>query len=156
MAAMIVHEELLRLQEEVYANYAKEQERKTAGTDFEYWLKKLPNDGYSYEHWVKHGLDAYGWAASVTQKSGDFGIDVLANQRGLAIGLQCKLYSNAVGVAAVNEAIAGKYHYKCDVVAVMSNAAYTPQAQILAEDAQVRLLSHHDIPKLYHSLRQSL
>ncbi|UWQ58763.1 restriction endonuclease [Leisingera caerulea] len=112
----------------------------------------LPFDGHSFEKWVAEALIGFGWEAEVTAGSGDQGIDVIAIKNGKKIGLQCKLYSSAVGNKAVQEAHSGKVYYDAHEAGVLSNASYTASAKDLAEVTGVKLLSHHDIPHLYEKM----
>lgn len=91
----------------------------------------------------------YGWNAEVTSGSGDQGVDVIAEKNNKKIGLQCKLYSKAIGNKAVQEAHAGKSYHGLDAVGVMSNAEFTSSARDLALATNVILCSNHDIPSLY-------
>lgn len=108
----------------------------------------LPFDGHAFEAWVAESLEGFGWTAQVTKGGGDQGLDVIAEKSGRKIGLQCKLYSNAVGNKAVQEAHAGKAFYALDEVGVMTNAEFTRSATDLAQVTGVFLLSHRDIPTL--------
>jgi restriction system protein len=112
----------------------------------------LPFDGHSFEKWVAEALIGFGWEAEVTAGSGDQGIDVIARKNGKKVGLQCKLYSSAVGNKAVQEAHSGKVYHDADEAGVLSNASYTASAKDLAEVTGVKLLSHHDIPILYEKM----
>ena len=112
----------------------------------------LPFDGHAFEKWVAEALIGFGWEAEVTSGSGDQGIDVIAKKEGKKLGIQCKLYSSAIGNKAVQEAHAGKSYYNADAVAVLSNASYTSSAKDLARVTGVELLSHHDIPDLFEKV----
>lgn len=114
--------------------------------------KQLPFDGHDFEKWVAEALIGFGWTAEVTSGSNDQGIDVIAEQNGKRLGIQCKLYSSAIGNKAVQEAHAGKFYYDVDAVAVLSNASYTSSAKDLATVTGVELLSHHDIPEVYEKV----
>ena len=123
-------------------------ENRAAGFDAE----NLPFNGHAFEKWVAEALIGFGWITNVTAGSGDQGIDVIAEKGGKKLGIQCKLYSSAIGNKAVQEAHAGKAYYSADTVAVLSNASYTSSAKDLAKVTGVELLSHHDIPELYEKL----
>lgn len=69
----------------------------------------------------------------VTQSSGDFGVDILANDEEASIAIQCKLYSDPVGVHAIQEVVSGKCYYKRDKSAVITNSTFTTQAAELAK-----------------------
>jgi len=126
----------------------RDVEDREAGFD----ATNLPFDGHAFEKWVAEALIGFGWTASVTSGSGDQGIDVIAEKDGKKLGIQCKLYSSAIGNKAVQEAHAGKAYYNADAVGVLSNASYTSSAKDLANVTGVELLSHHDIPELYEKV----
>lgn len=70
---------------------------------------KQPMTGIEYESRVADYLKSKGyWGVKVTQASGDYGIDVTAHKNGKKYAVQCKYYSQPVGIAAVQEAVAGK------------------------------------------------
>ena len=109
----------------------------------------IPFDGHSFENWVAEALVGFGWESEVTSASRDQGIDVIASKNGKKIGIQCKLYTAAVGNKAIQEAHAGKVYYGLDAAAVLTNANFTSSARDLAVVTGVKLFSHHDIPFLY-------
>lgn len=108
----------------------------------------IPSNGHDFEFWVAEGLEQFGWTARVTKGSGDQGVDVIAERDGVSLGLQCKLYSSAVGNKAVQEAFAGAKHMGLDKAAVLTNADFTRSAKDLAVSTDVLLLSPDDIPTL--------
>ena len=108
----------------------------------------LPEVGYDFEHWVAHALLKYGWKTRVTARSGDQGIDVLAEKNGTEIAVQCKLYNGPVGNKAVQEAIAGAIYYRASVAVVISNADFTKSARDLAGASGALLIGPSDIPSL--------
>jgi restriction system protein len=103
-------------------------------------IKMSPSE---YEQLVTNTLSTYGWDARMTVASGDQGIDVIAKKQDIKVVIQCKLYSNNVGNAAVQEIIAGKTFEKADFAVVVSNADFTSSAKQLASSSGV-LLMHHD------------
>ena len=137
-ASSLIHQELGRLR------IAKSQEPFDASN--------LPFDGTDFEQWVADSLEKFGWNAQTTTGGGDQGIDVIARKNGRSVALQCKLYSQAVGNKAVQEAFAGAAHYQTDASAVLTNASYTSSAENLAASTGVKLLTHHDIPQLYEKM----
>jgi hypothetical protein len=86
-----------------------------------------------------------GWNAHITIKSGDQGIDIVAEKFGIKIILQCKKYSKPVGNRAVQEAHTGRAFAGADVAAVVSNMTYTPSAIKLAQSTGVVLLHFTDL-----------
>ena len=70
---------------------------------------------------------------TVTQGSGDQGIDIIAYRDGIKYGIQCKCYSSPIGNRAVQEVFAGKTFYQCHVGIVLTNNYFTPAAVELAQ-----------------------
>lgn len=104
------------------------------GHDFEYYCADLlKNNGF--------------YNISVTQGSGDQGIDVLAEKGGVKYGIQCKCYSKDIGNKAVQEAFAGKTFYHCHVAVVLTNRFFTKSAQELAAVNQVLLWDRNQLEK---------
>lgn len=108
--------------------------------------------GAEYEQHCADLLRNAGWAVRVTKGSGDFGIDLVAEkavkERPRRVVLQCKRSSAAIGLSAVQEAMAGKEYDKADTAVVVSNQRYTPAAESMAATARVLLLHHSDLPAL--------
>ena len=103
------------------------------------------DDPIAFERHVQKLLHSRGWDARVTKGSGDQGVDVIAKKAGVAIAIQCKLYSGAVGTSAVQEVIAGKSFYRCDYGWVVTNASFTPGAKALASKAEIVLIHYSKI-----------
>lgn len=97
-------------------------------------------DGHAFEHYVARLLPAMGFTnITVTQGSGDYGVDVIAYDGAVKIAIQCKLYTSPVGVKAVQEVYAGKAHYHADLAAVITNNYFTEAARTLADETGVEL-----------------
>lgn len=104
-------------------------------------------DGYQYEHQCAKALKKKGFSnVTVTRKSGDQGIDILAYKGRKKYGIQCKYYSHPVGNKAVQEAFAGAKYYDCDVSVVLTNNNFTKSAIDLAEKINVVLWEKNQIP----------
>lgn len=99
----------------------------------------------AYERYCAEVLRYAGWQAHTTSTTGDQGIDVLANKQGVRVVIQCKLYSNPVGNSAVQQALAGRAFVNAHLAVVVSNAAYTRSARVLAQRTGVHLLHHRDL-----------
>lgn len=77
---------------------------------------------------------------NVTPQSRDFGADVLATSpEGQKVCVQCKRYSNPVGLEAVQEIASARSYYKCDRAIVITNTTFTPAARELAAKTNVEL-----------------
>ena len=108
-------------------------------------LGMVPADPSLFEHWVADRLKISGWDVSVTAASGDQGIDVIARKNDVRVGIQCKLYTGAVGNTAVQEVIAGVIYHDLTKGAVLTNARFTQSAVNLAKSANVILMSRCDL-----------
>lgn len=113
----------------------------------------MPENGHDFEHWVAAKLNKTGWKATVTQASGDNGVDVIAERKGLSVAVQCKRYKGSVGNKAVQEVYSGMKHMQLDKAVVISTGKYTNAAQNIASTTGVLLLSEHDIPYLWDLLQ---
>ena len=96
---------------------------------------------YEYEKYVAKYLLKHGYkSATVTQQSGDYGVDIIAvNAEGWRIAIQCKRYRGSVGVSAIQEIVTGKEFQGCDLAAVYTTGSYTQQAISLARKVHVKL-----------------
>lgn len=90
----------------------------------------------------------------VTQASGDFGIDILAQKDGVTYGIQCKCYSNAVGNQAVQEALSGAQYYHRMVAVVMTNNYFTQAAIKTAKRTNVLLWDRDKVLEMNENLRR--
>ena len=133
------------------AELAKMQE----GSDHDIEISIEDMTPVEYERHCALRLEGAGWTCRMTATSGDQGVDVLAEKDGLRVVLQCKLYSQAVGKSAVQEAIAGKVFEKADAAVVVSNATFTRSARSLAENAGVLLLHHDQLADLQQLVEES-
>ena len=90
-------------------------------------------EGHDFEHLCADALRANGYKqVQVTQASGDYGIDVLAQNNGVSYAIQCKRYNSPVGNHAVQEAYAGAAYYGSSVPVVLTNQDFTPAAREMA------------------------
>ena len=104
--------------------------------------------GEEYEVFCEKELEANGWKVTRTPKTGDHGVDLVAEKDFYRLCLQCKKYSKAVGNAAVQEVTAGKSHYQGTHAAVVTNNSFTKKAIELAESNDVMLLHHEELERL--------
>lgn len=97
-------------------------------------------DGHTFESYCADLLRKNGfYNVSVTQASGDFGIDVLAEKDNVTYAIQCKCYSGSVGNHAVQEAFSGARYYHRMVAVVMTNSRFTHAAVETAKQINVLL-----------------
>jgi len=93
------------------------------------------------------------WDARVTPTSGDQGVDIVADKRGLRIVVQCKKYSKPVGNRAVQEIVAGIAHQDAQRGVVVATSGYTSSAIKLAASNEVLLLHHSELHRIDRLLR---
>lgn len=106
-------------------------------------------DGYQFEEYVARQLVKAGYTnVNVTQKSGDYGADILARCNGKKVCVQCKKYKNTVGIEAVQQVIGAMAYYKCETGIVISTVGYTEAARKLAAAGKVVLMEAERIRKV--------
>lgn len=97
-------------------------------------------EGHDFEYWCAGLLRHIGFqGVTVTQGSGDQGVDILAQKDGIRYAIQCKRYSSNLGNTPVQEVHAGKMMYNCQIGAVMTNLHFTDGAKQLAAATGVLL-----------------
>ena len=110
-------------------------------------------EGADFENYCADLLAAEGFEnVETTPPSHDYGVDIIADKDGVTYAIQCKCYSDSVGVRAVQEAYAGKDFYGCMVAAVMSNQGFTKNAITLAEKLNVILWNGDYVMGLIHDV----
>lgn len=95
--------------------------------------------GYDFEEFVSELFTRLGYTTKVTSKSGDQGIDLIAEKRGRKFGIQTKCFSNKVTNTAIQEVVAGITHYNCNKGIVVTNNFFTKSAIELARSNSVIL-----------------
>ncbi len=97
--------------------------------------------GLQYEIFVAKYLESCNYTSvEVTKGSGDYGVDVIAYKSGYKYAIQCKYYTNAVGIDAIQQVVAGMAFYKCNKAIVITNSTFTNAAQNLAQKNNVILM----------------
>lgn len=113
-------------------------------------------DGHEFEYFCADILCAYGFTdVTVTQGSGDQGIDVIAYRDGIKHGVQCKCYSSTIGNKAIQEALAGKIFYQCHVGIVLTNNYFTKSAQDLAEHSGIVLWDRYKLLEMIEKVKNN-
>ncbi len=110
-------------------------DERMSGEDFEeYVLAILKRNGF------KH--------LRLTQRTGDYGIDILGEYKYIKYAFQCKKYHKPVGISAVQQAYAGCVYYQCDVPVVVTNQRFTSAAMSLAQSNDVELWDGQKLQQL--------
>lgn len=102
------------------------------------------NNGYEYEVYCAFKLADRGFRnIEITQKSNDFGADIICESKGIKICVQCKCYSyGSIGVDAVQEVVAALAHYGCHKGVIMTTGLLTPSAIQLAYENNVEIIDN--------------
>jgi HJR/Mrr/RecB family endonuclease len=119
-------------------NAIKEATRRAIIAEFR-WTDDI--DPLEFETRCAEAMQLSGWTAHTTKKTGDQGVDVLADKRGMKVVLQYKLYTNTVGNKAVQEVFAAKTFTASDFAAVVSTSPYSRGAKELAQKTGVLLFT---------------
>ena len=105
-------------------------------------------DGFAFEEFVCGILIRNGYKAEVSPKSGDFGMDVIAEKDDIRYAVQCKFSSSPVGLKAVQEVFTALPHYKCNIGVVAASNIFTKSAKELADSTGVWLWDRSKILEL--------
>jgi restriction system protein len=130
--------------------YDTEQEN-TNGKRYDYHCVEETDgmDGFEFEQYCADILRKNGfYDVSVTQSSGDFGIDILAKKDYVSYGIQCKCYAEKVGNKAVQEAYSGKSYYHCVIAVVLTNSYFTKSAYEIADANSVLLWNRDELSRM--------
>lgn len=104
--------------------------------------------GQDFELLCQRRLQSLGWQVKTTVITGDFGADLVAERNGITVVIQCKHYSQPVGVKAVQEAFSAMKFYSAKQSAVIASNSFTKAAMQLASKNKVMLLHVDDLEKL--------
>lgn len=97
-------------------------------------------EGHEFEYYCAGLLEDNGFLeVEVTKGSGDYGVDILAEKDGITYAIQCKRYTGPVGVAAIQQAYAGRDYYDRMVGAVLTNQYFTAPAVDAARKLKILL-----------------
>ncbi|WP_200416452.1 restriction endonuclease [Virgibacillus salexigens] len=104
--------------------------------------------GYQFEEYLKVLFKELGYRPIVTQKSGDYGADVVLKGRNKIV-IQAKRYGykHNVSMDAVREVLAAMFFYKADEAWVITNSFFTKQAKTLAKACGVKLLNRYELER---------
>ncbi|MGI4787354.1 MAG: restriction endonuclease [Janthinobacterium lividum] len=96
-------------------------------------------DGKAFEQYLEVLFSKLGYKVERTRYVGDYGADLITRKDGVKTVIQAKRYTKAVGIKAVQEAVAAKGMYDCTEAMVVTNSTYTRAAVELARANRVAL-----------------
>ncbi len=110
-------------------------------------------EGAEFENYCAELLEAKGFEnVETTPASHDYGIDIIADRDGISYAIQCKCYSDSIGIRAVQEAYAGKDYYDSMIAVVMTNQSFTKPAIEFAKKLNVILWDGDTVMKFIHEV----
>ena len=110
--------------------------------------------GIEFEQYVAAVLQGLGYTGvTFTKTTGDFGVDLIATKGTGKIAVQCKRQAAPVGIAAIQQVVAGAAMYHCTATMVATNRLFTPAAQKLAAKHRVELVDRVRLERLVLSAR---
>ncbi|GAA8456977.1 restriction endonuclease [Helicobacter pylori] len=101
-------------------------------------------NGFEFEEYSKIFFTSKGFEVSITQKSGDYGADLIAEKDGVKWAVQAKRYSHKVSPKAIQEVVSSKAYYTCEKACVITNSYFTQAAQKLAQANGVILIDRDE------------
>lgn len=105
--------------------------------------------GIDFERYCMAILQRLGYTnVRGTVASGDQGVDIVAEKDGIKYAIQCKRYTSKLDNTPVQEIVAGKQYYGCDVAVVLTNNYFTDGAQDLASRTGVRLWDRTELNRM--------
>ncbi|WQS93601.1 restriction endonuclease [Helicobacter pylori] len=128
---------ILVLFQGVISSYEKHQLKRT--------LQKIDAmNGFEFEEYSKIFFTSKGFEVSITQKSGDYGADLIIEKDGIKWAVQAKRYSHKVSPKAIQEVVSSKAYYACEKACVITNSYFTQAAQKLAQANGVILIDRDE------------
>lgn len=120
--------------------------------------KQLKNidamSGLDFEKFVAKLLQEQHYKTTNIRASGDFGVDVIAEKANIKYAVQVKRYKGSVSRTAISDAVAGKYHWKCDKAWVFTNSYFTADAKTLAKSTKCKLTDRDDLTNILYQQKQ--
>lgn len=109
---------------------------------FEYKIDILNIDklnGQDFEKFLFDFFTKLNYKVSLTQHTGDMGVDLILSKKDKKIAVQAKRYTQKVGIKAVQEVLAGMVYYDCNKAMVITTSYFTQNAIDLAKKTKVDL-----------------
>lgn len=96
--------------------------------------------GEQFERYLLAFFERQGYRGHMTEKSHDYGADLVLHKNGETTIVQAKRYRGKVGIAAVQQIVGAKSYYHADHMIVATNAYFSAPAKKLAKANHVRLM----------------
>lgn len=117
-------------------------------------LKEIDEmDGNSFAEYIAYILETDGFSCYLSKKSYDYGVDIIAKNEYITLGVQCKISnSEPLDNHAIQEIVAGVGYYNLDKGMVVTNSTFHKRAIQLSEKNHIVLW---DRKKLYKKILES-
>ena len=130
-----------------YKSWSKKQSIRKSG------IKEIDTmSGIDFEKRLEVMFGDLGYKVIRTPPSGDFGADLILEDRKGRTVVQAKRYSKPIGIKAVQEVIGSIAFYKATRALVVTNIYFTPQAEKLAQSNGVELWDRDKLIKMLSTL----
>ena len=115
-------------------------------------------EGYMFEDYLRILFFYSGYKVEQTQKSRDYGADLILYDMTTKnkIIVQAKRYNKPVGSRSVQEILGAMIHYQASEAWVVTNNHFTPQAETLARENQIRLIDREELVEMYTNVCNNL
>lgn len=107
--------------------------------------------GGEFEKFLLAHFESQGYKGGGTQKTNDYGADLILDKNGIKIVVQAKRYKGKIGISAVQEVLGAKGYYNSAKCLVVTNNYFTKQAVKLAEANNVELWDRESLIHLMES-----
>lgn len=122
-----------------------------------YWSKRRASEfwkslsGVAFERELARVFRLAGYEASLTNASGDEGIDIILKRKGTTGIVQCKAHRGPVGPHVVRELLGSAVHFNADFAMLASTSGFTPASIQFATQKSIILLEIPDIIRMQES-----
>lgn len=116
-----------------------------------YSLQQLDGlSGAEFEDWVALIVKRGGFRIERTPRTRDYGVDIVAEGRGVRIGIEVKRRDAVVGSGAVRSLVAGCQYHRCHAAAIVTQSRFSRDAgnQAAAAEMPVTLVARDDLGRL--------
>jgi len=128
-----------RIYETLYENRTKERMNK-----INYWKSLITPDGIEFENAVERLFVDLGYKTNRTPKTGDEGVDIIANKNGEIIAIQCKAHTKKLGASVVRELYGSMMHCNANQAILATINGVTENSEQFIKGKKIRILTAQD------------
>lgn len=111
--------------------------------------------GEQFEELIMYLYELQGYNVVKTPKTGDFGVDLVAEKLGVKMAIQCKRQMSAVSISAVQEVYTGKNMYSTENAIVITSSRFTKSAIAIADRCNVSLIDGDRVMAIIEELKEN-